>query len=371
MKNNPVVVMSWQSTPKQRLITHGCLRRRIVITILSAVFLSVSLAGQIAFADLQQVFVDGQAGRFVQVRSELQRLSEELEAQVTSADITIVGRNCAAIGFYSMLSQVASDCISNNIGSEYGKKLFTSAQKAASGQLDQAASLAKEVADANPKYPQAHLVLARILMGKCMQYNENCNEAINVYQQALGMDKALAVAYLDLGMLYQHMGKNQKAIEVWEGAVTQSQGHTAIKWAHLMLALLYSMEEQWVEAKKHAQKAKELGFTGFAAELLDEIQQHILSNSTSESQKPSEIEEKRDINAGKGFFNGLFATLKLIPIAVETIASFFKPGSEGTISMKLEALWNEGSDSYKAGFVVGILIIISLLGGGVVVSKKK
>ena len=61
----------------------------------------------------------------------------------------------------------------------------------------------------------------------------------------------------------------------------------------MILALLYSIEQQWTQAKKHAQKAKELGFTGFADEILDEIQQHIGSDSTPNGQKLS-IRKKAD-----------------------------------------------------------------------------
>ena len=106
-----------------------------------------------------------------------------------------------------MLSKVASDCISNSLDPEYGKKLLTASENAALDQLDKAALLAKEITDAIPNYLQAQLILARIRMGSCVQRNKHCNEAIEIYQKVLGMDKALAVAYLDLGMLYQHMEK--------------------------------------------------------------------------------------------------------------------------------------------------------------------
>ncbi len=264
----------------------------MVISILLLMFIFIFLTSTHVFSGLQQVFIDGQAGRFQQVRSELQRLSDELEKQITSADITIVGSNCAAIGFYSILSQVSSDCISSTLDPEYGKKLFTAAKEAPLGQLDKAASNAKEVVDLNPNYSQAQLLLARIRMGSCKQHNQHCKEAIEIYQKAIEMDKALAVAYLDLGILYQHMGKNKKAISVWENAINQAQGHAATKLAHLMIALLCSKEEQWAQAKSHAKKAQDLGFTGFAAELLDEIQHHIPSDSISEGQESSRINEE-------------------------------------------------------------------------------
>jgi hypothetical protein len=265
----------------------------VVIPILLLMVISIFLNVTPVFAGLQQVFVDGQAGRFEQARSELQRLSDELGAHVTSADITVVGRNCAAIGFYSMLFQVASDSISKKLDPQYGKKLFTSAQNAATGQLDNAASLAKEVAAARPNYPQTQLLLARIRMGSCMQLNQHCNEAIKTYQKSLAMDKTLSVAYLDLGMLYQHMGKNKEAIAILETATNQAQEHAATKWANLMIALLYSTEEQWTQAKRHAEKAQDLGFTGFAAELLGEIQRHVEPQSALGRQEAS-IERKNE-----------------------------------------------------------------------------
>lgn len=288
INNNLVITNHHQPSQTQYLSAQGYARGRAAITILLlAIFLPVTQV----FADLQQVFVDGQAGRFEKARSELQRLSDELGVQAISADITVVGRNCAAIGFYSMLSQVASDCISKKLDPQYGKKLFTSAQNAASGQLDKAALLVKNVADSNPNYLQARLLLARIRMGSCMMHNQYCNEAINLYQNVLGMDDELVVAYLDLGMLYQHMGKNKEAIAIWETATKQAQGHTATKWAHLMLALLHSSEEQWTKAKRHTEIALGLGFTGFAAELLDEIERHIKPDFAPEGNEAS-IEKK-------------------------------------------------------------------------------
>lgn len=293
MNSNLVITNQHQPSQTQCLFTQGCTRGRVVIPILLPIFTSIFLTVTPVFAGLQQVFVDGQAGRFQQARSELQRLSDELREQATSADITVVGRNCAAIGFYSMLSQVASDCISKKLDPQYGKKLFTSAQNAASGQLDKAAALAKDVADSNPNYLQAQLLLAIIRMGSCMQHNQHCNEALKIYHNALERDKTLAVAYLDLGMLYQHMGKNKEAIATLETAINQAHGHTATKWAHLMLALLHSTEEQWTQAKRHAEIARELRFTGFAAELLDEIQRHIKPDSTLGGKEAS-IERKNE-----------------------------------------------------------------------------
>jgi hypothetical protein len=120
-----------------------------------------------------------------------------------------------------------------------------------------------------------------------MERNQPCSEAIGAYQKALGMDKALAVAYLDLGMVYQHIGKKQEAIGTWETATTHVQGRAATKWVHLMLALLYATEEQWASAKRHAEKARDLGFTGVAAELLADIQRHADRKSSSGGQEPS------------------------------------------------------------------------------------
>ena len=71
-------------------------RRFRCFTLLVLVF---AVPSTLTFADLRQVFVDGQAGHFEKARSELQNLSNSLETMATSADITTVGRNCAAIGF--------------------------------------------------------------------------------------------------------------------------------------------------------------------------------------------------------------------------------------------------------------------------------
>src|SRR4030042_3169191 len=118
MKNSLVVTILHGPCQTGYPLTQGGAGARgaVPVRLLAAIF--VLLVTAPAHASLQQVFVDGQAGRFEQARSELQRLSDELHAQATSIDITVVGRNCAAIGFYSMLSQTASDCVSKKLDPE-------------------------------------------------------------------------------------------------------------------------------------------------------------------------------------------------------------------------------------------------------------
>ncbi len=302
MKNSLVITILRRTCQTGYPLTQGGTRGRggIPMPLLAAI--SILLAITPAHAGLQQVLLDGQAGRFEQARSELQRLSDELRAQATSTDITVVGRNCAAIGFYSMLSQTASDCISKKLDPQYGKKLFTAAQNAASLQSDKAAALAKDVADSNPNYLPAQLLLGRIRMRSSMEHNQDCNEAIGMYHKALKMDKALAVAYLDLGMLYHHMGKNKEAIAILETASKEVQAHTATGWVHLMLALLYSKEEQWTQARRHAEIARDLGLTGLGAELVGEIQRHVKPDSTPGGQVASV--EKRNEELFEALSNG-------------------------------------------------------------------
>ncbi len=269
--------------------------RRLMTSVL-LVFFCTLVTALPAQGGLQQVFVDGQAGRFQEARSELKRLSDELEAQATSADFVIVGRNCAAVGFYSVLDRISSDCLAGILSSDHGKQLFSAAQCAASSQIDKAALYAKDVADSNPTYPQVQLLLARFQMFDSMQNKRNYDKAIELYRTVLEMDENNAVAHLDLGMLYQHMGKHPEAITLWKAAADQPQGRAAAKWAHLMLAFLYSMEEQWTEAGEYAQKAMDMGFTGIATELLEEIAQHVNSDSISKEEESlyrSAIEEDK------------------------------------------------------------------------------
>lgn len=355
MNNNPVLTNPRAFWLTQSFLTGGCTTPKLISHTLPLVATCVLLVVTPVFADLEQVFVDGQAGRFQEAQSALHKMSLDLEAQVTSADLTIVGRNCAAIGFYSLLSQVSSDCISNVLSPDHGKQLFTAAEKAASGQLTQAESLAKEVAVSNPDYPQAQILLARIYMGNCMQHDRNCNEAIETYRKALGIDKTLAVAYLDLGMLYQHVGKNQEAIAVLGTATTEAPGHAATKWAHLMLALLYSTEAEWTQAKIHAEKARDLGFTGFAAGLLDEIQGHIGSDSTSEGQRLS-IETIADSNSTK-------------PVGDEKSEPDFMTGLGHGLTSPLRFFGffdlhyvngERRTGSYSSGVLIGCLVILSI-----------
>ena len=237
-------------------------------------------------ANLQQALDDGQAGKFQEALEELQRLSDELEAQVTSADLMIVGRNAAAIGFYSLLSDVASDSLSGLLVPASGSLLFRAAQGARTNRLDLAARLSSEVVTSAPTYLPARLLLARFRMADCMRNRQNCDDATGLYEEAIASDSALAVAYLDLGMLYSHLGDTQHALDTWEVATTTAEGHAATAFAHLMLAMAYAQDAQWPQARRHADKAKDYQFVGFAADILSTIEQLDETDSATQRDDP-------------------------------------------------------------------------------------
>ena len=218
--------------------------KNIVTTALQIIFF-IFISVTPTLASLQQALLDGKAGRFKAASSELRKLSEQLEAEVTSADFMIVGRNSAALGFYTLLHDISSNCISNRLEHIHGKKLFTAGQYATLGQFEKAASLINEVVNSKPNYQQAQLFLGRIYMGTCIEQKRRCYKAIQIYEKAIEVDRSLVVAYFDLGILYQHTGQNKQAIEAWEKITEIVQGNAVRKWAHLMLAVLYSAEQKW------------------------------------------------------------------------------------------------------------------------------
>jgi len=233
-----------------------------------------------SYADVvSDALADGQAGRFDSACQKLKQQSLELEVQSASADIMLVGRNCAAIGFNAMLARIASDCTSGTLSSLHGKALFDAAREARSGNLAQAELSVRSIVNAMPGYAPAHLMLGRILMGKCLEQGAGSDQAVQEYQKAIALDKTMVSSYLDLGLLYEHVGNSNEAIKAYETALAEVKDATGRKFAHLMLAMLFCKSEQWSLAKEHALKAKELGFSGIAADLLNDIERHIPSKS--------------------------------------------------------------------------------------------
>jgi tetratricopeptide (TPR) repeat protein len=222
---------------------------------------------------------DGQAGRFDAACQKFKQQSMELEAQTTSADIMLVGRNCAAIGFNTMMATIASDCTSGTLSTLHGKELFDAAREARNGNLSRAEISVRSIVDAVPEYAPGHWLLGRILMGKCLQEGGGSEQAVLEYQKAIALDKTMVSSYLDLGLLHEHVGDSDEAIKAYETALAVVKDATGRKFTQLMLAILYCKSEQWSLAKEHAQKAKELGFSGIAADLLNDIEQHIPSES--------------------------------------------------------------------------------------------
>jgi len=231
-----------------------------------------------------------------------------------------------------------------------------------------------------------------------MKGGQDCEEAVSAYRKALELEGTLSVAYLDLGVLYKHTGDIKKAIASYESALEHSSASSETKIAHLMLAILYSERLEWSSAKRHAQKARESGFVGIASDLMGEIERHAPNGVSAEKDARSQLsisrtqpsdravderarsrndtsaaaaESHAGVKADKGFFDGLFAPLGLVAIAFEAVASFSEAGREGVISGKIDALWNEGGGSYKTGFVLGILIVASLLGGGGTAASRR
>lgn len=340
------------------LLTPGGVRDRLGRHVLSLTLPVLLLIVSPQVAEAQQFFSDAQAGRFERVQSELQRRSAQLEARAASADISTVGLNAAAIGFYSTLSDVASDCISGALSLDHCRTLFAAAQNAASGNLNRADRLARQVLDSRPDYPKAQLIRARIRMGICTQGDRRCTEAIALLQRAIGLDSTLAVAYMDLGLLYQQLGRIQEAITTWEIATTQAQESITTKFAHLMLALLYSQEEQWRQAAEHALKARELGFAGLADELLTEIRRRGGAQSASQGQEesvagrddsestPPSNDSDPDPNFMTGMIHGLTSPLRLF----------------GLFDLRYVEKARR-TDGYVFGLLVGSLMILSIGAG--------
>lgn len=130
-----------------------------------------------------------------------------------------------------------------------------------------------------------------------------------------------------------------------------------------MLALLYATEQQWAQAKQYAHKAKDMGFTGFAAELLDEIQRHISSDSDSKGRELSTKDVTKDIKkpvdekkSEPDFITGLWHGLT-------SPFRFF-----GLFDLNYEKKEN-WTGNYALGLVIGGLVILSI-GLGLFNAKK-
>lgn len=227
--------------------------------------------------DLTQVFTDGKNGNFQQAQSGLNKLSEDLVGNITSIDYIKIARYSAAIGFYTILTQVCSDCIDNNLDSQYGKKIFLAAQNSSVNKLSSATLIYEEIAANKPNYLPVQILLARLEMMDCLQRNQSCSEVIQTFAKALDLDTTLTVAYLDLGMLYQLLDDKNAAIGVWETSFRKAKGNDVKKVIHLLLAVLYFTEKQWAEANTQAEISRALGFTAFADDLINAIQHQVAS----------------------------------------------------------------------------------------------
>lgn len=254
--------------------------RKWFIRCLTSASIGILLSCSAVHANLQQALQDGQAGRFKDARKFLSEQTVRLEQQMKQPDIFVAGRNCAAIGFNSMLIRIASDCIDGHLSPEHGKTLYEAAQKAAAGQLAKASSLAEQVTSVQPAYAPGFLIQGRILMGRCLQENTDCEKAIATFRKALELNAELTTAHLDLAMLYLNRNDSNSAMTEYEAACADKSDPAVAKWSHLMLALLYSEKEQWAKAKQHALQAKLMGLS-ISGELLAGIERHAPDELTS------------------------------------------------------------------------------------------
>jgi tetratricopeptide (TPR) repeat protein len=244
----------------------------------SCLFL-ILLTCSAAYANLQQALQDGQAGQFKEASKFLSEQAERLEQQLNQPDIFVAGRNCAAIGFNMMLIRVASDCIDEHLSPEQGKILYAAAKQAAEGQLAKASSLAEQVTSALPDYAPGYLIKGRILMGRCLQENVDCEKVIATLRKAFEIDPDLTAARFDLAMLYLNLKDKKSAMAEYEAACSGKADPTVAKWSHFMLALFYSDKEQWAKAKQHADQAKSMGLS-ISDKLIAKIERYVSDKPT-------------------------------------------------------------------------------------------
>jgi tetratricopeptide (TPR) repeat protein len=259
-------------------------KNRTITYSLAASITTVLMLSSVVHGDLQQALKDGQAGNFKNAQKFLSEQTVRLEQQSKQTDILTAGRNCAAIGFNSMLIRIAEDCINKNLAPQYGQTLYDAAQKAGAGNLAKASSLAEQVTSAQPTYAPGYLILGRILMGRCLQEGTDCQKAIAVFRKALKLDPNLSVAHLDLAMLYHSRNDDKSAISEFDAACANNTDPVVVKWSHLMLTLLYAEKKQWPEAKLHATQAKSMGLS-ITDEIIKEIERHV----------PNELKSSRSV----------------------------------------------------------------------------
>ena len=336
--------------------------RNAVARSLTVAVIAVSLINPFVRADLQQALTDGQAGRFTEARTALSEQIADLEQQLARADIQTIGRNCAAIGFNSMLIKVASDCIDGTLPPEQGKALYEAAQAAGDGQLPDAASLARKVISDKPLYAPAHFILGRILMGRCLQDGVDCEDAIGAYRKAVELDATLTLAHLDMGILHSVRDEASPAVAAWEAACGPNADPAASRWAHLMLSILYCSSEDWAEAQTHASQAESLGLA-IPEELRSELDRHPAAAAAADDSAAESSETQTPRPRGQGnFFSGLFGPIVFIVSAPGIIFSTSHEGSNLVDSL-LAQTWGAGSASYRLGFICGVLILVMVVGG--------
>jgi len=190
----------------------------------------------------------------------------------------------------------------------------------------------------------------------------NWDEALSLAIRAHNLAPDSAPVAVHLGTVYANLIQANKedryisdAIEAYKSAIKRDP---QFGLAYYNLGVAQAARRHWSEAKDHLMKASSLGVP-VPKDLLAQIESQIRNLRTNKPARTHELDSGQEKEGG--FINGLFGPIVLIATAVRNI---FKPSSEGSaeVNNALEITWGRGSGAYRFGFIVGCIILLTLLG---------
>ncbi len=115
---------------------------------------------------------------------------------------------------------------SRSLAAETADQLLRQAQSAFSGgKADEALSLAKKAAEAEPKNPRTHFVLGRIL-----ETMHRDADAVSAYSRVIEIDAKSAEPYQTRGWVYFRLGKFKESIADFDAYIERNPGSAPHHW---------------------------------------------------------------------------------------------------------------------------------------------
>jgi tetratricopeptide (TPR) repeat protein len=122
------------------------------------------------------------------------------------------------------------------------------------GKTNEAVSEAQTVVHLNPRFPNAHITLARVFERK-----GKTEAAISEYKEAVRIVPNLAKAYYNLGALYFRVQRYPEAIEAFNSVLSSDANFSELASVYLELAFAYYNTKEYKLAWKYIREIQKSG----------------------------------------------------------------------------------------------------------------